>query len=109
MIIAVTIVSRIGGYYTPQPCDKLESVLGSSNRTTALYPECAKFFSGENPAQQVLVVANMQGTNPTQLMSAFNLTFGAAVWLAGVVHAIGIEIYVSRKNSVCPLRYFPAY
>lgn len=94
MIISAMIISSIGGYYTSQPCDKLEYMLGSANATTSLYPECARYFSGENPTQQAAVAANFNGNNVAEIASSLNATFGPAFWLAFALHAVGIEIYL---------------
>jgi hypothetical protein len=99
MIIAAQIISQQGGYLSAQPCDKIEFVLKSANAATALYPECASYVSVENPGQQALVSANYYGTNPVEILAAFNLVFGVATWLALALHAIGIEIYVSSAPS----------
>ncbi|KAH8194842.1 hypothetical protein TruAng_010995 [Truncatella angustata] len=93
MIIAVIILSKIGGYYTAQPCEKIEYIFRSANTTMALFPQCAEFFSGANPSQNVLVNADYNG-NVVEIASAFNLTFGPAGWLAVALHAVGIEIYL---------------
>lgn len=94
MILAATIISSIGGYYHAQPCDKLEYMFKSANATVGLYPECAGYFSGQSPAQQAAVAANLGG-NVAEVASVFSATFGPAFWLAFALHAVGIEIYVS--------------
>ncbi|KAK9422472.1 putative DUF2306 domain-containing protein [Seiridium unicorne] len=94
MIIAVIILSNIGGYDVVEPCDKIEYTLKSANATLSLYPECASFLSGENLGQQALVSANYHGTNPVEIAAAFNMVFGSAAWLAFALHAVGIEIYL---------------
>ncbi|ETS83776.1 hypothetical protein PFICI_05652 [Pestalotiopsis fici W106-1] len=93
LILSAMIISSIGGYYHTQPCDKLEYMLGSANATRSLYPECASYFSGANPAQQAVVAANFNG-NVAEIGSSFNATFGPAFWLAFALHAVGIEIYL---------------
>lgn len=66
------------------------------NRTLALYPDCASYFSGENPGQQTVVHADLPGaTSAAEAGAATGMVFGMAVWLALAIHAIGIEIYVS--------------
>ncbi|KAK6080983.1 hypothetical protein SCUP515_03125 [Seiridium cupressi] len=94
MIIAVIILSNIGGYDVVEPCDKIEYTLKSADATLSLYPECASFLSGENLGQQALVSANYHGTNPVEIAAAFNMVFGSAAWLAFALHAVGIEIYL---------------
>lgn len=85
----------IGGYYMPEPCDKIESMLGR-DRTLSKYPTCKTFFDGEVPSQHTLVVANMAG-EVDNISAALDAAAGAALWVAFVLHAAGVEIYVSPQ------------
>ena len=100
MGISAMIVSRIGGYYTAEPCDKLTSIVGSQDRTMARYPGCDAYFSGANPDQQVAVLANINGRTAEQAAAALIINFGPAGWLSLALHAIGVEIYVSFQSWV---------
>lgn len=71
-------------------------MINNRSRALDLYPDCAAFYSGENPDQFVVVGADMRG-GITTAASAGGLTFGAALWLAMALHAIGVEVYVSRS------------
>lgn len=76
-------------------------MVDNTNRTLELYPACAAYFSGENPGQQTIVHANIVSpTSAAEAGAAAGMPFGMALWLALVLHAIGIEIYVSSS----PLR-----
>ncbi|KAI1845730.1 hypothetical protein JX265_000091 [Neoarthrinium moseri] len=94
MILTVMIMDVTGEYYIAQPCDKINFILKSAEKTATRYPECAAFFSGENPSQQALVQAKYSGTDAVQVTAAFNLVFGMAAWLAVALHAIGVELYL---------------
>ena len=84
------------GYYAARPCEQLEAILGSQNRTLTLYPDCEPFFSGVDPNKNVAVKASIWGKEAGYAGShaASGMTFGAATWLALAIHAIGVEFYV---------------
>ncbi|KAF4814801.1 hypothetical protein CGCTS75_v013253 [Colletotrichum tropicale] len=94
-ITAATIISNMGTYYVSRPCDQVAFMVDNMNRTLALYPDCASYFSGENPGQQTVVHADLPGaTSAAEAGAATGMVFGMAVWLALAIHAIGIEIYL---------------
>ena len=70
-------------------------MLESSAKTLEFYPECASFFNGSNPDQHAIVRAAMDDNRIDQISAALGTTFGMAIWLGMVLHAAGIEIYVS--------------
>ncbi|KAK2027072.1 hypothetical protein LX32DRAFT_456204 [Colletotrichum zoysiae] len=89
------IISRIGTYYAARSCGQVAYMVGDSNRTLELYPDCAAYFSGANPHQQTIVHADiMTATSAAEAGAAVSLSFGMAFWLALAIHAIGIEIYL---------------
>ncbi|KAI0106487.1 hypothetical protein GGR51DRAFT_172309 [Nemania sp. FL0031] len=94
LFVGALVVSSIGGYYMAQPCDKINFALKGEDTTMAFYPQCAPFFSGENPDQQAVIKANIYGDNSMEAGAALNLAFGPAAWLALVLHAIGAELYL---------------
>lgn len=59
-----------------------------------LYPECAAYYSGQNPNQHVAIPADMNSGRPDQIASGLNITFGAAGWLALAIHLFAVEIYL---------------
>ncbi|TLS31572.1 hypothetical protein PpBr36_02747 [Pyricularia pennisetigena] len=95
MSVGAQVVTVIGGYYMPEPCDKIESMLGR-DRTLSKYPTCKKFFDGEALSQHALVVANMAG-EVDNISAALDAAAGMALWAAFVLHAAGVEIYVSPQ------------
>ncbi|KAI7927603.1 NAPE-hydrolyzing phospholipase D [Pyricularia oryzae] len=96
MSLGAHLVTVIGGYYMPEPCDKIQSMLGR-DRTLSKYPTCKTFFDGEVPSQHTLVVANMAG-EVDNISAALDAAAGAALWVAFVLHAAGVEIYYSKLH-----------
>jgi hypothetical protein len=96
MLIAAQIVSAIGGFWSVQNCAKLLDVMGDAQQLVENYPSCASFIDAGN-LQAVAAVAADYGGAVEQLMSAMNITFGMAGWLGLGLHAIGVEVYVSRS------------
>lgn len=86
----------MGGYWAIRQCAQVDYTLGET-RTRKQYPDCDAFYSGEDPNKVTLIKATMSGA-----MSAgatLGLAFGPALWLALILHAIGIEVYVGFHLS----------
>ncbi|KAJ2984482.1 hypothetical protein NUW58_g6036 [Xylaria curta] len=94
LIIGAMVVSAVGGHYVAQPCDKINFALHGQNTTMELYPECAPFFSGENPDQHAVVTGDFNGNNVMEAGAALNAAFGPAAWLAIALHMLGAELYL---------------
>ena len=95
MGISAIIISTQAGYYTVRPCGQVDNALdGDQNVALNTYPQCAPYYSGDNPDQQTIVQANISG-NEAEVSAALGMNFGTAGWLALALHAIGVEIYVS--------------
>lgn len=58
------------------------------------WPECTSYFSGMSPGQQALVRADYHGL-PAEVSVALSLVSGASALLALLLHAVGVEVYVS--------------
>ncbi|KAK5653945.1 hypothetical protein OQA88_7870 [Cercophora sp. LCS_1] len=94
-IVMTLIAGSSGDYSAARSCAQVDFILGA-NRTHDLFPACEPFYTGQNPEQQVLVPAKFGTDDQTAATvgAAFGETFGAALWLALAIHAIGIEIYL---------------
>ncbi|KAI8938368.1 hypothetical protein NX059_004263 [Plenodomus lindquistii] len=91
---AAAIISRIGGYYTVWPCAKIESTLPSAALFQSQYPGCAAYINGTNPDEVAIVKADYYGRFATGKGAAIGMAFGMALWMATILHAIGVEIYL---------------
>jgi hypothetical protein len=96
------IITSIGSYYTTWSCAKIAFTLEGTPQDQVLgaYPACADFFNGTNPHQQAVVHANFDGEFSTEIGAALGMTFGMSIWLATVLHVVGVEIYVSQSFQV---------
>ncbi|KAL8873328.1 MAG: hypothetical protein Q9174_001187 [Haloplaca sp. 1 TL-2023] len=92
MIISAQILGAAGGFYQAWPCDKI-SFLYEDNSAGFQndYPQC--FAANGTMDGWVAVRAKFADTS-TQIGASLGVTFGSAGWLALVLHAIGVEIYL---------------
>lgn len=94
---AVIISMYPSGWYQVMPCAELLYIANSTQ--TALetaystYPVCSPSNSNMTVDSQVIVKANFNG-EPEQIGAALAIGFPMAIWLALVMHAVGIEFYL---------------
>lgn len=83
------------GYTAMRPCAQIDSdgVLPESVIVRS-WPECAAYFTGSRPDQQVLVRADYYGL-PIEINVAISVVSGASAFVALFLHAMGVELYVS--------------
>jgi hypothetical protein len=97
MILAAVIISQ-DDYNVVWPCAKIESTLPNRSLLLSSYPDCAAYVDGTNRDKVAVVKANIGGAGAANAGAALNTAFGMALWLAVVIHAIGVEVYVSNTN-----------
>jgi hypothetical protein len=97
MVISAVITTD-RGYFAVWTCAKIVSTFPDESLTRLIqdYPVCASYADGSNLEQVAAVSAGFSGSL-TNVGAALNISFGAAVWLAFNMHALGVEIYVSSK------------
>ncbi|KAM0710711.1 hypothetical protein Q7P35_001449 [Cladosporium inversicolor] len=93
MIISAQIISAAGDFWSVQNCAKLLDVIGDATTLVERYPSCSSLINDGNLKAVAAVNANFGGST-VELMSAMNLSFGMAGWLATSLHAIGVEVYL---------------
>ncbi|KAK1235624.1 hypothetical protein PQX77_001143 [Marasmius sp. AFHP31] len=90
MIITARVISAIGQYHTVWSCaEVLYTIDNNSTMLEELYPTC---LSGSLDAVHVAVPAVW--TIGLNIGSTLRMSFGPAVWIALVLHAVGVEIYI---------------
>jgi hypothetical protein len=97
MILSAVITSD-QGYFAVWTCAKLVSTFSDKSLTRLVqdYPVCVSYADGSNLEQVTAVSAGFSGSS-ANVGAALNISFGAAVWLAFNMHALGVEIYVSSN------------
>jgi hypothetical protein len=83
--------------YTIRPCAQIAFTLGE-NATLATYPQCVSYFNGQKPDLHVIVTADFSSSNSVELSAALGIPFGAAGWLALLIHTFAMECYVSPTH-----------
>lgn len=87
------------GYVAARPCAQVASDgVVPTSMIEARWPECAHYFSGENPGQVVIVDANYYGL-PAEVNVALSVASGACSFLAIFLHTAAVELYVSCPPS----------
>ncbi|KAF2014301.1 hypothetical protein BU24DRAFT_481733 [Aaosphaeria arxii CBS 175.79] len=94
MIITASIISSTHAYHAVWPCAKIAHTLPASTALLTAYPACASYLDGSNPNQVAIVAADMTAGSPVTAGAALNIGFGMALWVAGAIHAVGVEIYL---------------
>ncbi|KAI4853957.1 hypothetical protein E4T44_00508 [Aureobasidium sp. EXF-8845] len=94
MIISAQIISTSRSWYTVRPCAQIAFAIGQ-NDTLAAYPQCIDYFTGVTPNLPVIVTADFASQNSMELSAALGIPFGAAGWLALLIHTFAIECYLN--------------
>ncbi|KXJ85614.1 hypothetical protein Micbo1qcDRAFT_221929 [Microdochium bolleyi] len=94
LVLGAMIGSKANNMYVGMLCAKIDFMMQRRETVLAAFPGCAPFYSGQEPLAHVAVHASNPGANVAEVTAAFNATFGMALWLALVLHAVGIEIYL---------------
>jgi hypothetical protein len=109
------IISRIGTYYSVPVirfahllaiidvviwqvwrCDEALAALGHRDVLDQLYPQCA--VVDRDLGNVHVTVHAAVNEYPLGFASSVRATFGMALWIATVIHVIGVEIYVRKIN-----------
>jgi len=88
------------GFLVAITCQHVSYFLRSQEDTLRKFPECSPYFTGQDVEKAVAVVASMTDGSLENVAAAVRLTFGPAMWLCFVLHAIGVEIYVRQPASL---------
>ena len=87
-----------GDHYYSMSCAKVAYTIDDNNVMLSTYSACEEYLSGTNQNQYVAVRANLSdATNAAEAAAILEMTFGAAMWLAFIIHAFGVELYVSLR------------
>jgi len=92
------IISDVGTYYATWRCDQLLYVMTDFYTVNQLYPQCVEPAGVDAKQVYVSVHAAVKG-NGLNYGSTVRLVFGMALWVATVIHIIGVEIYIRKSDS----------
>ncbi|CAE6509867.1 unnamed protein product [Rhizoctonia solani] len=90
MIISAKIVAAIGQYFVVWSCDEvLYTMHNNSTQLMEMFPACST-----EPLESAHVAVPAVWTRAVNIGSTFRVVFGPSLWIAVLVHAIGVEIYI---------------
>jgi hypothetical protein len=89
MIFSAMIITMIGDYYQIQTCGQVAFGYGSWSPTVKFYPQCANELEDTN----IVIPANYNGL-AEEAGASLGTSFGMALWLAVLIHLVGVEIYL---------------
>jgi hypothetical protein len=98
-IIARHVISIIGSYYAVWRCDQVYFVLNSPESLAQSFPECFQALENDKMTSVYVAVHASIKENGLGYGSAVRATFGMALWLATVIHTVGIETYLRKTES----------
>lgn len=87
------IISTSGTYYKAMPCSEIATFYSNSTLFEETYPTC------KDVNAYAAVKADMNAEYADGIASALEMSFDTAIWVAFVIHAIGIEIYVWQCSA----------
>ncbi|KAF1808644.1 hypothetical protein P152DRAFT_424575 [Eremomyces bilateralis CBS 781.70] len=96
-LIIQPIISWIGTYYYAISCKMIVDMLTTFGTETeaiaSSYSACVPFLDGTNLQQHSAVFATLEA-GIIEVIAVLDISFGMALWLAFIMHAIGIELYI---------------
>ncbi|KAL8641136.1 MAG: hypothetical protein Q9228_002018 [Teloschistes exilis] len=93
MIIAALIISQSSNYYTTMECGSVRTIYNAEpQKIQSLYPQCTQPGSANDTL--VIVQATFGNGQPEQIGASLRMNFGMALWMALLLHAVGVEIYL---------------
>ncbi|KAL3424405.1 hypothetical protein PVAG01_03686 [Phlyctema vagabunda] len=94
MVISAFAMTAMNNYYTTMPCDEILYLHdGNQAELLRIYPQCSDIAALEGG--RVVVKASMTGGYSENVGASLGLPFGMALWLALLMHLIGVEMYLS--------------
>lgn len=90
MVISAMIITTIGSYNQIQTCGEVMFNANDSAKVLARYPEC-----DGAAADKMIIVHAKFGDQAETIGAALGMSFGVGVWMAIILHLVGVEIYLA--------------
>ena len=81
------------------PCGKINSILQSPPLVNKLYFQCVGSSNTTISEHQIVIVKADWYGRGEQKAATLDLLFSGGLWLALVLHAVGVELYVSTDSA----------
>ncbi|KAF7338935.1 hypothetical protein MVEN_01969600 [Mycena venus] len=99
---ARAIMTIIGTYYSIWRCDEVINLLRAPETIQGSFPQCAA--AGINPADVYVAVHASTHDPPLYVASAARAAQGMALWIAILIHIIGVEFYIFQTDAANQVR-----
>ncbi|KAJ7465398.1 hypothetical protein B0H11DRAFT_2159697 [Mycena galericulata] len=96
-LAAAAIITTIGTYYSVWRCDEVINVLTDPGTVQSLFPAC--FTAGLESASAWVAVRASTQAGAIYYASAFRAVHGMALWMATLIHIVGVEFYVRAAKE----------
>lgn len=94
MISTAPITTALESYYTAMPCGKIAFIQQNSTELMDMYyPECN--MPGVTADDLAVVQVKFPFGRAEQVGAGLGIGFGMAIWMALLLHTVGVEVYLA--------------
>lgn len=93
MFLSALVISQLKSYDTIRPCGEILFMYDNKTEAKQHYPQCSN--SNSTTDDLVVVHADFNSGRVEQIGASLGVSFGMAMWLALIMHLVGVEIYLA--------------
>ncbi|CAE6477511.1 hypothetical protein ACGC1H_007639 [Rhizoctonia solani] len=98
-LLSAQVITAINTYYSLWMCSEIGYVLKSADTLTQTFPQCATSRALSNPNNVYVAVHASWKEDQLGQGSAIRASYGMALWIAMILHAVGVELYLRLTLS----------
>ncbi|CAE6448992.1 unnamed protein product [Rhizoctonia solani] len=98
-LLSAQVITAINTYYSVWMCSEVGYVLKSADALTQGFPQCATPHALSSPNKVYVAVHASWKEGELGQGSAIRASYGMALWIAIILHEVGIEIYLRMTLS----------
>ncbi|KAH7339060.1 hypothetical protein B0J17DRAFT_659636 [Rhizoctonia solani] len=93
-LLSAQVITSVNGYFSLWKCAEVGYVLRSRDALVRAYPECGTPTALQEPTWAHVAVHSSWNEGRLGRASATRASFGMALWVAMILHFVGIELYL---------------
>ncbi|EUC56579.1 transmembrane protein, putative [Rhizoctonia solani AG-3 Rhs1AP] len=93
-LLSAQVITAVNGYYSLWKCAEVGYVLKTVDALVRAYPECGTPIALQKPTWVHVAVHSSWNEGKLGKASASRASFGMALWVAMILHMVGIELYL---------------
>ncbi|CAE6477741.1 unnamed protein product [Rhizoctonia solani] len=93
-LLSAQVITAVNGYYSLWKCAEVGYVLKTVDALVRAYPECGTPLARQEPRWVHVGVHSSWNEGKLGRASAIRASFGMALWVAMILHFVGIELYL---------------